>query len=100
MATRNSGDKIRMVTVDMTPTTDFYMIVRQRLDAEGMPIDMQLEAEVGKFGNFEKFPGFMYDSAEQAESKAAEYMKQRARSGERYRYFIMHPVSVVVPKMS
>lgn len=100
MATRNSGDKIRMVTVDMTPTTDFYMIVRQRLDAQGMPVDMQLEAETSRHGNFEKFPGFMYDSVEEAETKAAEYMKQRARSGERYRYFIMHPVSVVIPKMS
>lgn len=91
------NNKVRVVSVDMTPTTDFYMIVRQEVDAEGYPMHVNLQAESSSRG-FDKFPGYMYSDIESAEAKCVEYMKQRASNGQRFRYFVMRPVSVVVPK--
>ncbi len=96
--TQNKGTKIRKVEVDLTPPTDFYVIMRQKLDANGEADLTSIEMESGKRG-FEKFPGYMYSTLEEAEEKCVEYMKQRHTAGHKYQYFVMHPVSMVTPKI-
>ena len=89
--------RVRILEVDPPSDTDFYIIMRQELDRDtGEPKNagtLQYDA----IENWRDFPGFRYENVEDAELKAAQYLRQRHSSGQKFRYFILKPVSIVIP---